>query len=382
MLNCPKFPWILSILVIVSCIGVSIWFFAEGFLLTRVELMQRTPQPLEEDEEHSPPFKRAVIILLDALRFDFLWSSMTGKSTKDEHYYTGRLSAFAEAALDPNARTWFYEAIADAPTTTMQRLKALTTGGLPTFIDIGSSFNSAAVDEDSWVEQAHSAHKSITFMGDDTWMSLFPKTFDKSYPFPSFDVMDLHTVDAGVTRHLVPEILKNNSDIIIAHFLGVDHVGHRHGADHPVMADKLEQLNLAIRSVIQNLPEDTLLMVFGDHGMTEDGNHGGASPQEASSGLVLYYKASNGNELSVKAKKELVDRAAAITGTSVDHKTALAHARTVFQIDIVPTIAKALGFQIPYGNLGMILPEPFIDREAVDTQQLPSLKRFANFKSF
>lgn len=31
-------------------------------------------------------------------------------------------------------------------------------------------------------------------MGDDTWTQLFPDHFERSYPYPSFNVKDLHTV--------------------------------------------------------------------------------------------------------------------------------------------------------------------------------------------
>lgn len=46
------------------------------------------------------------------------------------------------------------------------------------------------------------AGKRVVFMGDDTWESLFPKSFYRSLPFPSFNVKDLHTVDDGILRHL------------------------------------------------------------------------------------------------------------------------------------------------------------------------------------
>lgn len=36
-------------------------------------------------------------------------------------------------------------------------------------------------------------------------------------------------------------------DLLIAHFLGVDHCGHKHGPDHPEMAKKLTQMNEMIR---------------------------------------------------------------------------------------------------------------------------------------
>jgi phosphatidylinositol glycan class O len=43
-------------------------------------------------------------------------------------------------------------------------------------------------------------------MGDDTWESLFPNMMNKSWPYPSFNVKDLHTVDDGIISHLIPEI--------------------------------------------------------------------------------------------------------------------------------------------------------------------------------
>lgn len=49
--------------------------------------------------------------------------------------------------------------VADPPTTTQLRLKGLTTGTLPTFIDVGQSFGAEAVSEDNIIFQvfAHAA---------------------------------------------------------------------------------------------------------------------------------------------------------------------------------------------------------------------------------
>lgn len=47
--------------------------------------------------------------------------------------------------------------IADAPTTTLQRLKGITTGSLPTFIDIGSNFATPEINEDNIIDQVSHA---------------------------------------------------------------------------------------------------------------------------------------------------------------------------------------------------------------------------------
>lgn len=112
-------------------------------------------------------------------------------------------------------------------------------------------------------------------MGDDTWTSLYPNTFNRTFAFPSLIVKDIHTVDNGVVEHLVPTIQgPDDWDVIIAHFLGVDHVGHTFGSLHPVMATKLDQMNDVLTSVLETIDKDTLFVMIGDHGMTEDGNHG------------------------------------------------------------------------------------------------------------
>lgn len=61
--------------------------------------------------------------------------------------------------------------------------------------------------------------------------------------------MDLHTVDNGILQHLEEELQKNDWNVMISHFLGVDHCGHRYGPDHPEMTAKLSQMNDIIKYV-------------------------------------------------------------------------------------------------------------------------------------
>lgn len=54
--------------------------------------------------------------------------------------------------------TRFMRFIADPPTTTLQRLKGMTTGSLPTFIDVGSNFATPEINEDNIIEQVNFNH--------------------------------------------------------------------------------------------------------------------------------------------------------------------------------------------------------------------------------
>lgn len=65
----------------------------------------------------------------------------------------------------------------------------------------------------------------------------------RSYPFDSFNVWDLDTVDNGIKENLFMEIEKQDWSLLVAHFLGVDHCGHRYGSVHPEMNRKLSEMN-------------------------------------------------------------------------------------------------------------------------------------------
>ena len=336
------------LLAVAAALGMyagGIGLFSRGFFLTRVELANvssfSTPAshragddstPFDNGEEDVVPlYAKAVIVVIDAWRRDFADAFVTVR-----HLLEGSETANA-------SHLWRF--IADPPTTTLQRLKGMTTGGMPTFIDIKDDVSSSEVAEDSVVRQLSAAGRSVVFMGDDTWVKLFPRAFERSYPFPSFDVVDLHTVDNGVIANLVPEIRGERGpwDVIIAHFLGVDHIGHRIGASNPTMVRKLHQLDDALNEVVRAVDayaashegEDILLLVFGDHGMTSDGNHGGASREEVEAALFAYTTRPGAIPSSLYAFDE------------------------VAQIDLAPTLAMLLGVPVPFGNLGRVIPSFF-----------------------
>ncbi|KIJ19548.1 hypothetical protein PAXINDRAFT_108949 [Paxillus involutus ATCC 200175] len=174
-----------------------------------------------------------------------------------------------------------------------------------------------------------------------------------SFPFDSFNVEDLHTVDEGVISNILP-LLENHSQswgLAIGHGLGVDHAGHRVGPDHPVMKAKLEQMNEFLADVVRTMDEDTLLVLLGDHGMDRTGNHGGDSALETMSAVWIYSK-------GVALFEGLMSLPTSILPTTVFPGETIPH-RFIQQIDLVPTLSLLLGLPIPFNNLGSVIPELF-----------------------
>ena len=115
----------------------------------------------------------------------------------------------------------------------------------------------------------------MVILGDDTWLSLFDsKMIKEHYTYPSFNIKDLDSNDINVDKSLrrIFKSSKTSWNLIIAHYLGLDHCGHTFGPKNPVLKRKLNDINKTISLVVDSIDSETLLIVIGDHGMTETGS--------------------------------------------------------------------------------------------------------------
>ncbi|KXG32183.1 GPI ethanolamine phosphate transferase 3 [Sorghum bicolor] len=355
--------WPLLFVAILAVHSLAVYLFTRGFLLTRTELdLHSSRDDLSPQADVSPgraswppaSVDRLVIIVLDALRFDFVAPS-TFFSEKQP--WMDKLQVLQKLAADEKTSARIFKALADPPTTSLQRLKALTTGGLPTFIDVGNSFGAPAIVEDNIMHQLAKNGKRVVMMGDDTWIQLYPEHFNKSFPYPSFNVKDLDTVDNGVIEHLLPSLHKNDWDVLIAHFLGVDHAGHIFGVDSTPMIQKLEQYNQILEGVINTLRslskpggthENTLLLVMGDHGQTLNGDHGGGTAEEVETSLFAW---------SPRTPPDAVLSVLDDSSCNVDLHGEEICVSTMQQLDFAVTISALLGIPFPFGSIGRVNPE-------------------------
>ncbi|CAH2072540.1 unnamed protein product [Thlaspi arvense] len=359
--------------------SVAILIFTRGFLLTRTELpfhstcsdVSRSPclaSSLPNHDSNSvhgskqnqpkcwtkPVVDRVVIIVLDALRIDFVAPSAFFPEAKP---WMDKLTILQMLAFANESSAKIFKAFADPPTTSLQRLKGLTTGGLPTFIDVGNSFGAPVIVEDNFINQLVLNGKRLVMMGDDTWTQLFPNQFQKSYPFPSFNVKDLDTVDNGCIEHLFPTLYEDDWDVLIAHFLGVDHAGHIYGVDSVPMIKKLEQYNSVLEKVIDilesqarpgGLHESTMLIVMGDHGQTLNGDHGGGTAEEVETAMFA---------MSTKKHTTPVPPEFDTASCRQNSDGKQICISSIEQLDFAATLSALLGISYPFGSIGHVNPE-------------------------
>lgn len=121
---------------------VGIFLFTRGFLLKRLVINEYSdcteiPDMLPDQQQSrkiksegcwmKKTHKKAVILIIDALRYDF---ALYNKNVDEQDAlpYQNKLKVIHEVLENSPQHGALFKFVADPPTTTMQRLKALTTG--------------------------------------------------------------------------------------------------------------------------------------------------------------------------------------------------------------------------------------------------------------
>lgn len=260
------------------------------------------------------PKSKLIIMVIDALRYDLFHHL---KKTSN---------------LLNNSKITLLEAYSDPPTVTMPRIKSLTSGVMPSFLDVLQNFNSQEFKQDNILYQFKKQNKSISLFGDETWFKLYPSFFHKKDVTTSFFVTDTKIVDDNVTRNINDELNSPDTwDVMILHYLGLDHIGHLGGVNSNLLTPKMNEMDeISKRFIDWTLNRnDTIFVLCSDHGMKDDGSHGGNSKDETSTFLFFV-----GPEKYSESKK-------------------------VKQLDFVPTISMLMGIPIPLNSMGIIIPDFF-----------------------
>ncbi|KAM9714296.1 GPI ethanolamine phosphate transferase 2-like isoform 8-T11 [Dama dama] len=145
-------------------------------------------------------------------------------------------------------------------------------------------------------------------------------------------------VDNNVTRHLDKVLKRQDWDVLILHYLGLDHIGHISGPNSPLIGHKLSEMDSILMKIHTSLLSEerdtllpSLLVLCGDHGMSEAGGHGASSMEEVNTALVLISSAFERKPGDVR------------------------HPTHVQQTDLAATLSIGLGLPIPKSNIGSLM---------------------------
>ncbi|GFT70607.1 GPI ethanolamine phosphate transferase 2 [Nephila pilipes] len=273
-------------------------------------------------------YERIVIILIDALRADFIPSILSNPDFNTS-------LPFTEGLIKNESAISFINKV-HSPTVTMPRIITFNTGDVSNFMDAFTNLDASELKKDSLLHQAQLNNLKSVFYGDETWLKLFPDLFIRSEGTHSFFVSDYQEVDINVTRHLNLEFSKKDWNIMILHYLGVDHIGHAFGPYSNLLPSKLKEMDEVIELIYNNLKNkskmQSMIVICGDHGMNNGGNHGGITESELLTPLIFIN--TNSSVFQTNSKRKKID-----------------------QVDFAPTMSTLLSIPIPINSYGNIIPD-------------------------
>ncbi|CDS37067.1 transferase [Echinococcus multilocularis] len=297
-----------------------------------------------------------ILMVVDALRSNMISSKNYSKNWPNLY-----------AIIEEGAGQCF-TAYLTSPSVTSPRIKAMATGNIPGFIDILYNLEDSSLEQSSWVQLMAANNRRLELYGDDTWLRLFPGAFKRSDGTTSFYVTDFFEVDDNVTRHLDGRLAAlHDWDLLILHYLGLDHIGHVQGPHGDAMPTKIREMDIVlgkIVSVLNSSTDDWLLVLTGDHGMSDQGSHGGSSFPELTTSMIL---------ISPKFKNQKTSMCT-IDGEVFEAKSD--------QTDLATMLGLLTGVGIPAGSIGVpplrvlqtFWPQPF-HRYAILFELLEHLRK-------
>jgi len=143
----------------------------------------------------------------------------------------------------------------------------------------------------------------------------------------------------------------------LVHGNELDHDAHIFKWGHNRTITSIKNGDRDIKIIVDTLQPDSLALIFGDHGGTREGRHGGGSKEELESGLFAYSK-KNFTFRSLKYPENLPKKTQELLKLLEPAMNLDFLNRQGFnQVDGVPTTAAIFNIPIPFSNLGTIIPE-------------------------
>lgn len=104
-----------------------------------------------------------------------------------------------------------------------------------------------------------------------------------------------HSTDDNVLSNTL-NILNQETlpDFLFIHFHGIDDAGHTYGIDAPEYAAAIQYVDQAVGQIISKLPQNSLLIIFSDHGMHNSnspaklGEHGHLYSEDMLIPIIIY----------------------------------------------------------------------------------------------
>ncbi|KAI5171673.1 GPI ethanolamine phosphate transferase 3 subunit O [Nematocida sp. LUAm3] len=327
--------------MILSAWGAGALLYANSLFLSQ--------RPIKEinTEAEKGIFQKALVFVVDGLRADAIYEC------KRETKYHGNFSFLRSISSEDVYRS---VSIADLPTGTAMRILSTFSGIPTTLLSAQRSFTQQSCSSDSFIGQMVRRKKQFIFYGDETWTYLFPEI--KAYVGEAYHPYGL--VALKKEEELMERALSSlkEKDVVILHLISTDSYGHIYGTDSEEVQSTLKMVNGFIERTIKEIDlSNTAVVLLSDHGVNDDGSHGGTSFYERAASLVVLGRGVNQKK---EKEEEEAEKKRSVYQKYVSEVSQL-HLRETPNItsqnDILPTLSALLGIPTPYNSSGSLIPE-------------------------
>lgn len=327
---------------------ITIVCFMKSIFKSPKTLMSSSTIPL-----NPPKFKKLIFLLVDGLRFDAFVPV-----NKDGLYYNN----FTFTKEPERLKTTFLS-VSGIPTVTTCRIIGMMSGAPSNQIEELLTFFTSSVRIDSLPDKF--IDRKMFFYGDNLWEQSF-----KALKGKTCTVHGLSKKDIELNEIDLIEKIKNDkkSEIQFIHIISLDALGHSYGTQHVKIKNALLRADNLINHLYDNMDEDTLLVVTSDHGVTNEGAHGGNSKFELASTCGFYSK--KGLDLqetdNFVYNQEFISKFYDLSDVnkSTDFISAKTPYKVIHQDDILPTISYLMGVPTPENTYGNLIPYLISDKKA------------------
>lgn len=129
---------------------LGFFFFFKGFFKLPHESHKKSETTnifLNKTNWFEPLFNKSIWMIIDGLRYDFAYTSPPNNNDNKETlpFYINQMPFITTLLKEKPNQSFFFQAHSDPPTVTTQRIKSLTTGNLPSFLEFTDNFSGKEV---------------------------------------------------------------------------------------------------------------------------------------------------------------------------------------------------------------------------------------------
>ena len=201
------------------------------------------------------------------------------------------------------------------------------------FLEMEANVMTDPVVEDSVLDRMKAQGRyAVSVNGDDIYEYKFTRMFDEQIHTDGESILIVEQADE-LSVPIVKDFITdpNGPDLIVWHIIGVDHAQHNYGRDHKITKNSVTRINGYMEQLFDWVDDNTTVVIFGDHGCTANGKHGG---KELETRLTIALSYSKGTPFRYPHRTEMIN------GTS-----------------LAPIIATVSGAQFPFMNEGVWIPD-------------------------